>query len=142
MDARISIITIGVKNLDQMTKWYADIFGWKKTNEEENITFLQLQHLMLSFYPIDKLADEVPISPSAKDAQGFTMALNMRSKEEVDAAFADLKAKGANIAKAPEEVFWGGYSGYVVDPENNAWEICYNPFLALAEDRSPTGWKQ
>ena len=58
-----------------------------------------------------------------------TLAQNYFSMEEVDQVFAKLKEKGVKIVKAPEKVFWGGYRGYISDPENNLWEIAYNPFM-------------
>ena len=63
--------------------------------------------------------------------KAFTLAYVTRSKEEVDTIFADLETKGVKIVKAPEEVFWGGYSGYIADPDENLWEIAYNPYLTI-----------
>ena len=65
---------------------------------------------------------------------GFALAHNCRSKEEVDAIFSRLKANGATIVKDPEEVFWGGYSGYFADPDGHYWEVAYNPYWSIRED--------
>ncbi|MEZ4752214.1 MAG: VOC family protein, partial [Bdellovibrionota bacterium] len=63
--------------------------------------------------------------------KGFTLAQNLASEEAVNERFAELKEKGVEIVKAPQKVFWGGYSGYVADCEQNLWEIAYNPFMQL-----------
>ncbi len=66
--------------------------------------------------------------------QGFALAHNARSKEEVDLIFSRLKDKGATIVKEPEEVFWGGYSGYFSDPDGHSWEVAYNPHWTIQKD--------
>ncbi len=86
---------------------------------------------MLSLYNREKLAEDAQVDAAGSGFKGFTIAHILRSKEEVDALFADLKVKGATIVKPAEEVFWGGYSGYIADPDGNLWELAYNPYLEL-----------
>ncbi len=134
MEQRATIIGLGVKNLEVSTKFYQEQFGWKLlASSNESISFFQLNGILLSLYPRAKLAEDAKISHKGSGFKGFTLAYNTRSKEEVDSLFEDLKRKGVRIVKQPEEVFWGGYSGYIADPDDNLWEIAFNPFLPLDE---------
>jgi uncharacterized glyoxalase superfamily protein PhnB len=87
----------------------------------------------LSLYPREKLAEDAQVPHEGNGFKGFTLAHNLRSKAEVDQLFSELEQKGVTIVKQPEEVFWGGYSGYVSDLDDNLWEIAFNPFLPLDE---------
>ena len=132
MEQRATIITLGVKNLEVATKFYQEQFGWKlMAISNESISFFQLNGFLLSLYPTEKLAEDAKVSHKGNGFKGFTLAYNTRSKEEVDSLFEDLKRKGVSIVKQPEEVIWGGYSGYIADPDDNLWEIAFNPFLPL-----------
>ena len=132
MEQRLTIIGLGVSNLSASTMFYQEKFGWQKmSSSTEDITFFKLNGILLSLYSRDKLAEDATINPDGTGFKGFTMAYNTRSKEEVDGMFEDLEEKGVKIVKRPEEVFWGGYSGYIADPDHNLWEIAYNPFLKL-----------
>ena len=135
MQQRVTIIGLGVTNLEASTAFYQEKFGWKLTKaSNENISFFQLNGLLLSLYTKDKLAEDAMVDPTGSGFKGFTLAYNTRTKEEVDEIFADLSSKSVKIVKQPEQVFWGGYSGYVADLDDNLWEIAYNPFLELDAD--------
>ncbi|EDP98584.1 VOC family protein [Kordia algicida OT-1] len=132
MQPRVTIIGLGVNDLQAATAFYKEKFGWKLTKaSNENISFFQLNGILLSLYPKDKLAEDATVDPKGSGFKGFTLAYNTQTKEEVDEIFADLTNKNVKIVKQPEEVFWGGYSGYVADLDDNLWEIAYNPFLEL-----------
>lgn len=132
MEQRITIISLGVFNLEVSNKFYKEKFGWKLLDSSnENISFFQLNGILLSLYPREKLAEDATVSPKGKGFKGFTLAYNTRNKEEVDSLFEDFLNKGVKIVKPPGEVFWGGYSGYIADPDENLWEIAFNPFLPL-----------
>lgn len=134
MEQRATIIGLGVNNLEVSTKFYREQFGWKlMAASNESISFFQLNGILLSLYPRVKLAEDAKVSHTGSGFKGFTLAYNTRSKEEVDTLFEDLKRKGVRIVKQPEEVSWGGYSGYIADPDDNLWEIAYNPFLPMDE---------
>ena len=134
MEQRATIIGLGVSNLEASTNFYKEKFGWKlMTLSNDNISFFQLNGILLSLYPREKLAEDAKVSSEGSGFKGFTLAYNTRSKEEVDSLFEDLKRKGVRIVKQPEEVIWGGYSGYIADPDDNLWEIAFNPFLSLDE---------
>ncbi len=137
MDQRLTIISLGVDNLEISNKFYEEKFGWKKmVSSNEYISFFQLNGILFSLYPREKLAEDATVNPIGNGFKGFSLAYNTRSKIEVDALFENLKSKGVKIIKQPEEVFWGGYSGYIADPDDNLWEIAFNPFLPLDEHGS------
>ena len=102
-------------------------------SSNDGITFFQLNGILLSLYPNDKLAEDATVSPEGQGFKGFTLAFNTRTKEEVDTLISELEAKGVKIVKRPESVFWGGYSSYIADPDDNLWEIAFNPYLLLDE---------
>lgn len=135
MEQRLTIVGLGVADLSVSETFYTQTLGWTKTSDSNaDIVFLQLNGILLSLYPRDKLAEDAEVSPEGSGFKGFTLAYVARSIEEVDRIFAELKAKGVQIVKAPQKVFWGGYSGYIADPDDNLWEIAYNPYLALDEN--------
>ena len=132
MQQRLTIVGLGVNDLATANDFYENIFGWTKLpSSNDNITFMQLNGILLSLYPKEKLAEDAGVSSVGSGFKAFTLAYNTHSKEEVDRLFAQLAVKGVKIVKAPEEVFWGGYSGYIADPDENLWEIAYNPYLPL-----------
>ena len=134
MEQRLTIIGLGVGNLATSNAFYEEKFGWKKLpSSNENISFFQLNGILLSLYPREKLAEDAQVSHEGTGFNAFSIAYNTRTKEEVDEVISTLKAKGVKVVKAPEEVFWGGYSGYIADPDDNLWEIAYNPYLPLDE---------
>ncbi len=134
MEQRLTIVGLGVNDLQTASDFYEHKFGWKKTkSSNENIVFFQLNGILLSLYPREKLAEDATVDSEGSGFKGFTMAYNTRTKDEVDVLIDTLEKKGVKIVKRPEEVFWGGYSSYVADMDDNLWEIAYNPFLPLDE---------
>jgi len=132
MEQRLTIVGLGVKDLEVSTHFYENVLGWEKhPSSNAGISFFKLNGIMLSLYPKDKLAEDAGIAAQGSGFKGFSLAFNTRTKDEVDSIVNTLHAKGVKIVKRPEEVFWGGYSGYIADPDDNLWEIAYNPFLPL-----------
>lgn len=134
MDARVSLITLGVTNLERSKAFYEEVFGWRAEDSPPEIAFFNLGGIVFSLYPNVELAKDYGGTSDDSGTGGFALAHNLRSVEEVDALFAQLRSKGATIVKEPEQVFWGGYSGYVADPDGHKWEIAYNPFWTVLED--------
>lgn len=142
MEQRMTIVGLGVDDLEASNRFYEDVFGWEKMpSSNENISFFQLNGILLSLYPREKLAEDAQVSAEGQGFKAFSLAYNARTKEEVDGLVNDLVGKGARLVKQPEEVFWGGYSGYIADPDDNLWEIAFNPYLPLDEKGNAIGGK-
>ena len=131
MEQRINYITLGVADLAESRRFYREVFGWQETaGSNENIAFFQAGNaLLLALFGKTVLARDAQIPEQSSGFPRFTLAHNVGSEAEVDALFAGFVAKNANVIKAPQKVFWGGYSGYLADPDGFLWEIAFNPFL-------------
>ena len=131
MEQHINYITLGVADLAESRRFYRDVFGWQETaGSNENIAFFQAgSALLLALFGQSALARDAQIPEQSSGFPRFTLAHNVGSEAEVDALFAGFAAKNANIIKAPQKVLWGGYSGYLTDPDGFLWEIAFNPFL-------------
>ena len=137
MEQRLSMITLGVADLKTAVAFYEGVVGWKASPGPSEIAFFDLGGIVFSLYPHADLAKDrnATLDDSGGTGyQGFALAYNARSKEEVDSIFAQLRDHGATIVKKPEEVFWGGYSGYFSDPDGHAWEVAYNPHWTIGKD--------
>ena len=132
MQQRLSIITLGVKDVKAATEFYENKFGWSKLpSSNEHITFMQLNGILLALFQINELAKDATVDSDGNGFKGFTLAYNTRSEKEVDDIIAELAKKGVKIVKQPAKVFWGGYSSYVADLDGHLWEIAYNPNLEI-----------
>lgn len=131
MEPRLTFLTLGVKNLENMKRFYSDCFGWTPIKDSDGIVFFKLNGIILSLFPAEELAEDIGCTYNEVAFKGFTCAVNYSSEEEVNKVFETLSRKGAHIQKLPVKVSWGGYSGYISDPEGNFWEIAHNPFLQM-----------
>lgn len=131
MQQSISFITLGVKDLEKMKQFYQKDFGWTPIKDSAKIVFFQLNGIILGLFPEDELAKDAGIKNDGHGFKRFTLAINVANEQKVDQLFSEFKQKKVKIIKPPEKVFWGGYSGYIADIENNLWEIVYNPFIQL-----------
>ena len=135
MKPKISIITLGVSDLSESVAFYRDGLGLPAPNysDGDGICFLELEGTWLSLYPRDHFPIEadVPFADPSGGTPTVTLAHNLPSREAVDAAMAEAVAAGATLVKQPEDVFWGGYSGYFADPDGYLWELAHNPFTDL-----------
>jgi uncharacterized protein len=132
MEPRITLITLGVKDVARSTRFYEDVFGWKKLEtSNEHISFFQLNGTQLSLFNDNSLAEDAGVPEEGSGFRKFSLAHNVRSEKEVDELVSKLKSKGAMVVKIPQKVFWGGYSSYIQDPDGILWEIAYNPYLDL-----------
>lgn len=134
MEQRLTFITLGVADLETAKDFYVNAFGWTPLPAGDGkIYFFQLNGMTLGLWPAASLAEDAHVPAAGSGFKRFALAYCARSEAEVDRIFADLAAKGTRILKPPQNVFWGGYSGYIADPDDNCWEIAYNPFLKLDE---------
>ena len=134
MEQRLSMITLGVADLERAVAFYENVVGWKPAPGPPEIAFFDLGGVVFSLYLPDAMAKDMNLAAGDAAYQGFALAHNARSKEEVDSIFSRLKENGAAIRKEPREVFWGGYSGYFSDPDGHMWEVAYNPHWTIRED--------
>ncbi len=135
MQQRISIITLGVLDLQKSRAFY-DALGWQVATEDqiENIVVYDLQCMSLALYPWDKLAEDASIPPERSGYSACTLAYNVSSEAEVEEILQSAKHAGGTIVKPAEKAFWGGYSGYFADIDRQLWEVAHNPFSQLGEN--------
>ena len=135
MEQRVSLVTLGVRDLDRSRTFY-EALGWTTRAEPaDDVVFFQAGGLILALWGRDELAADSGVEDSGGWG-GITLAHNVRSPAEVDAVLAEAAAAGAEIPRAGAETFWGGYSGVFVDPDGHPWEIAHNPRWTLREDGS------
>ena len=137
MDQRLSLITLGVDDLARSRTFFEDGLGWRPGTVAEGVCFYQLPGLGLALFGREDLAEDAQ-RPVDGRFSGITLAINERSRHEVDATFAQALAAGATALKAPQEVFWGGYSGYFADLDGHTWEVAHNPGCTIHEDGATT----
>ncbi|WP_044874402.1 VOC family protein [Pseudomonas sp. LFM046] len=140
MKPRITLITLGVDDLERAVRFYRDGLGLPTQGivgtEFENgaVAFFELQAgLQLALWPRASLADDSGLPSGAPSSTDFCLAHNVASREEVDAVMAEAGAAGGVIVKPAQETFWGGYAGYFKDPDQHLWEVAWNPQLQTAE---------
>lgn len=133
MKPKISFITLGVSDLKQALAFYRNGLGFKTHNykEGEDMILFEMEGSWLALYPREALAADATVSAEGLGFRGITLGHNVASKEEADKVFALAICAGAKPVKAPQEVFWGGYSGYFADPDGYLWEVAYSPFIDL-----------
>jgi predicted lactoylglutathione lyase len=136
MDQRISVITLGVRNLGISSQFYVDGLGWKPVFENEEIIFFQTGGMVFALFPRDKLAEDFQGDPATFGQAAIALGYNVREKSEVDPLMRRAAAAGAKTLKTAREASWGGYSGYFADPDGFAWEVAWNPQWRLAPDGS------
>ena len=129
MKPHITLITLGVLDLDRAIEFYEVGLGLPRKDGPEGIAFFETTGTMLSLYPRDKLAEDITVPADGSGFQGFALAHNVASPEDVDRTLEEAVAAGAKLVKAGQKVFWGGYSGYFKDPDGFYWEVAHNPFL-------------
>jgi catechol 2,3-dioxygenase-like lactoylglutathione lyase family enzyme len=126
----MTIITLGVSDLKRSRDFYERIFGWKPDESSSgDIVLFKLNGIMLALFPSNALAEDAGVDEKGSGFKKFTIAHNLGSEKEVDDLIAALRSNGVRIVKEPQKVFWGGYSSYIADPDDNLWEIAFNPFL-------------
>ena len=128
MQPRISMITLGVNDLERAVSFYRDGLGFPQMDSPPGVAFFTLNGTWLGLYGREELAEDATVPAAGSGFAGFSLAHNVHSDAEVDAVMAQAVAAGATQVKARQKVFWGGYSGYFRDPEGFLWEVAHNPF--------------
>ena len=135
MRQRLSVITLGVRDLARSRAFY-EALGWTTNAEpDDDVVFFQVGRMVLALWDRAKLTEDSMVS-DAGGWGGVTLAHNVASPDEVDAVLVEAERAGATIGRPGAETFWGGYSGVFVDPDGHAWEIAHNPFWTLGDDGS------
>jgi uncharacterized protein len=131
--SRITVITLGVNDLEKSLKFYRDGLGLKTEGvvgqefENGTVVFFLENGLRLALYPRRSLAHDAGIAHTPASSTEFSLGHNVGSKREVDEVMAQAKAAGATIVKPAQDTFWGGYAGYFQDPDGHLWEVAWNP---------------
>ena len=137
VEPRVSIITLGVSDLERSLRFYRDGLGLPTTwTPEKGVIFFQTSGTVLALYPYDDLAKDVLpdfVGASRGKFSGIALAHNVRTKEEVDELLARAQRAGGRIEKPGQAAFWGGYSGYFSDPDGHLWEVAYGAFEFRAD---------
>lgn len=135
MDPRISLITLGVADLERAARFY-EALGWQRAPSPDGIVAFNLLGQTLGLFPRDELAKDIglPVDRLVPGAACVTLAHNVRSKEDVAPILAAAEAAGGKVLKPAQDVFWGGFHGYFADPDGHYWEVAYNPFSPLGGD--------
>lgn len=140
MKPRITVITLGVDDLERAVAFYRDGLGFATEGivgreiEHGAVAFFDLQHgLKLAIWPRASIAHDAGVALEPPSATNFTLGHNVASRDEVDAVMSQAKAAGAVVVKAAAETAWGGYAGYFADPDGHLWEAVWNPALQLED---------
>lgn len=135
MEARVSLVTLGVEDLERALGFYRDGLGWPLSSVgSEDVAFFRTGGVVLALYRRDLLADDVGVSNEGTGFLGVTLAHNVAEREDVDTVLDEATAAGATLVKAAEDVFWGGRSGYFADPDGHLWEVAWNSGFPFAPD--------
>ena len=137
MKSRLNIVTLGVADLQKSKAFYKNTLGWEPAKgSDENIVFFNHGGIILSLYPMDKLAEDAKVSGERSGFSGVTLAINQDSREAVVMTFNKAVENGAKALVKPRDTFWGGYDAYFADPDGHSWEIAWAPFWEFGEQGS------
>jgi predicted lactoylglutathione lyase len=135
VEQRLSLVTLGVRDLARARQFYEGL-GWTSgAAPADDVVFFQAGCMIVALWGRDQLAEDTVVEDTGGWG-GVTLAYNARSPADVDAVLAEAEAAGGEIARPGAETFWGGYSGVFVDPEGHPWEVAHNPHWTIGEDGS------
>ena len=125
MNAHVSVITLGVRDLEREKRFYGEQLGWPVEQEDDNWACFLLAggSTAIALYPWDELAEDAGVPPEGSGFRGVTLAYIARSEERVDSLLAEAERAGGTIVQPARRTQWGGYSGYFADPEGYLWEV-------------------
>ena len=133
MRQRVTLITLGVSDLERARAFYEGL-GWTTgAAPGDDVVFFQTADMVVALWDRARLAEDSCVTDSPGWG-GVTLALNLVSPAEVDAAIEDARGAGATIGREPAKTFWGGYSGVFIDPDGHPWEVAHNPRWEITED--------
>lgn len=136
MKPRLTVITLGVDDLDRAVAFYRDGLGWPTEGivgqefDHGAVAFFDLQAgLKLALWPRASLAHDTGLAVTPPSATELSLGHNVASRDEVDAVMAQATAAGATMVTPAHDTVWGGYAGCVQDPDGHVWEVVWNPDL-------------
>ena len=130
MDQRISLITLGARDVAKLAAFY-DGLGWRQVETQDGVVAYDLIGQTLGLYPIEKMAEDIGVPVEAVGAGASTLGCNVRKKAEVAAVLDRVEPAGGKVLKAAADVFWGGHHGHFADLDGHIWEVAFNPFSPL-----------
>ena len=134
MDQRISLVTLGVRDVRRARAFY-EALGWTGETPDDDVIFFQTGGMVFALWGREKLADDSAVEDGGGWG-GVTLAYNAANPADVDRVLAEAERAGATIGRRGAPTFWGGYSGVFVDPDGHPWEVAHNPGWFLAPDGS------
>ena len=129
MKPRISMLTLGVRDLEKSIRFYEQGLGFPRMASPPEVVFFTLNGSWLGLYGREALAQDAGVSPQGSGFAGITIAHNVASEAAVDELMEQAISAGAQLVKPAQKVFWGGYSGYFADPDGYLWEVAHNPLF-------------
>ncbi|WP_299561080.1 VOC family protein [uncultured Sulfitobacter sp.] len=133
MEQRVSLITLGVRDMERSASFY-EALGWTRVEAQEGVIAFDLIGQSLGLYPLEKLAEDIGLPVSDLGRGASTLSYNVRERAEVTPVLNKAEAAGGRILRPASDVFWGGYIGYFFDPEGTIWEVAHNPHAPLGAD--------
>ena len=134
---RLSVVTLGVADLDRARVFYAALGFEDRARPGADVVFFQSGGMVLALWDRGQLAQDSAVADPGGWG-GVTLAHNVASPAEVDAVIDEARTAGATIGREPAATFWGGYSGIFLDPDGHPWEVAHNPHWTLGDDGSVT----
>ena len=128
MNPRISMITLGVENLERSIAFYEKL-GLPRMESPPSVAFFTLNGTWLGLYGREALAEDAGVAADSSGFNNVTLSHNLKTEAEVDALMNEASSAGAEIVKPAQKADWGGYHGYFKDPDGHLWEIAHNPFF-------------
>lgn len=138
MKPRISMITLGVSDLQRSVEFYERGLGFPRMDSPPEVAFFTLNGTWLGLYGREALAQDAMVDEPPEGFSGFSLAHNVSSEREVDQVMAKAASAGAVVTKSARKTEWGGYAGYFTDPDGYLWEIAHNPLFWVGPADQPT----
>jgi uncharacterized protein len=129
MKPRISMLTLGVRDLEASVRFYEQGLGFPRMESPPEVAFFTLNGSWLALYGRESLAEDAGVPSGGTGFSGFAIAHNVESEQAVDDALSQAVEAGARLVKPAQKAPWGGYSGYFADPDGYLWEVAHNPLF-------------
>ena len=127
MEPRITLLTLGVADLERAVRFYRDGLGLPQRPSPPEVAFFALRGTWLGLFAREALAADATVAAEGSGFRGFTISHNVTSPEEVDRVLAEAVQAGGTLVKSGHRAEWGGYAGYFADPDGFLWEVAHNP---------------